>query len=64
MPRERVLTETDGPFQTMQGRPAMPGDVRQTILALADFWRCPEKETRQTVAKNFVVSVKETKTPL
>lgn len=36
MPLDRILTETDGPFTQMQGRPAEPADVRLTVASIAD----------------------------
>jgi len=39
MPRSRVLTESDGPFASHQGRPAMPWDVEEAVRELASIWR-------------------------
>jgi TatD DNase family protein len=39
MPRNRVLTESDGPFASHQGRPAMPWDVEEAVRGLASIWR-------------------------
>jgi TatD DNase family protein len=39
MPRERVLTETDGPFCRIAGRPAIPADVELVERGLAGMWR-------------------------
>lgn len=38
MPRERVLTESDGPFAQLAGRPLMPWDVSATYPVLARLW--------------------------
>jgi TatD DNase family protein len=38
MPKERVLTETDGPFATDGKAPLMPWGVEQMGPALADLW--------------------------
>lgn len=38
MPRDRVLTETDGPFAQIDGVSAMPWDVESAITQLADLW--------------------------
>lgn len=35
LPLERLLTETDGPFTRIQGRPARPADAQAAIEALA-----------------------------
>lgn len=35
LPRQRLLTETDGPFTQIDGRVAEPADVRHTVTALS-----------------------------
>lgn len=35
LPRERILTETDGPFTMTAGRPSLPFDVEDTVKSLA-----------------------------
>jgi TatD DNase family protein len=37
LPLERLLTETDGPFTQIDGRPARPVDVKNTIDTLANL---------------------------
>lgn len=36
LPRHRLLTETDGPFTQIEGRVAVPADVRSTVAALSE----------------------------
>ena len=38
MPRERVLTESDGPFAQLAGHTLMPWDVPATYPVLAQLW--------------------------
>lgn len=38
MPRERVLTESDGPFAQLGGHVLMPWDVPATYPILARLW--------------------------
>src|SRR6266851_1562840 len=38
LPLERLLTETDGPFTQIDGRPTCPADVESTIGALANLF--------------------------
>ncbi|MBK4717645.1 TatD family hydrolase [Azospirillum sp. YIM DDC1] len=38
MPRDRVLTETDGPFATVGGKPLGPGEVGPACEALGACW--------------------------
>lgn len=54
MPRNRVLTESDGPFIKMAGRPAMPADTAEVVAVLADLWGCPGADARQTIETNFM----------
>ena len=37
LPLERILTETDGPFTQIDGRPTCPTDVESTIGVLANL---------------------------
>lgn len=36
LPINRILTETDGPFTQIDGRPSEPADVKATVAAIAD----------------------------
>lgn len=38
MPRDRLLTETDGPFAQMRGKAAVPWDTAQVIPILGHIW--------------------------
>jgi len=38
MPRNRVLTETDGPFAQIMQKPAMPWDVMYAVNSLSSLW--------------------------
>lgn len=38
MPRDRVLTETDGPFAQVDGRAAWPWDAKLALEVLSDVW--------------------------
>ena len=38
MPRDRLLTETDGPFAQMRGKAAVPWDAAQVIPILGHIW--------------------------
>lgn len=38
MPRDRVLTESDGPFAQIDGKSAMPWDAGRATAMLADLW--------------------------
>ena len=51
LPSDRIVTETDGPFGQVEGRPARPSDVPALIAQLAKL-RCVEPHE----LKNVVVS--------
>ena len=53
MPRDRVLTESDGPFALIDDRVAMPWDVANAIDTIARLWRVSNMETAQAVRENF-----------
>lgn len=53
LPKDRILTETDGPFISLDGRPAVPWDVDETIQSLALLWETPVAGTQQLVWANF-----------
>ena len=54
MPRDRVLTETDGPFAQIGGVSAMPWDAGGVITQLADLWgRMTDEETDQLLHSNL-----------
>lgn len=53
MPRERVLTETDGPFTQSSGRPLFPWDVEAAEKLLADIWNESLDETRKIIKGNL-----------
>lgn len=53
MPRERVLTETDGPFLKVGGEIATPAHVVQVTRDLARVWELSFEEARKQVSRNF-----------
>lgn len=52
LPRDRVLTETDGPFATRDGRPLIPRDVADTMGLLAELWGIELSEAEANIAAN------------
>lgn len=54
MPRDRVLTETDGPFVEITGRAATPRDTAEILPHLAALWRCTAEEARESVMATFL----------
>jgi TatD DNase family protein len=53
IPRERMLTETDGPFVEVDGQPARPGSVALVIEHVANVWGIPAASVRAIMATNF-----------
>lgn len=54
LPPERVLTESDGPFVKVGGRPAVPADVAMAERHLASVWRMTHEEARKMIRENFL----------
>lgn len=52
MPRSRVLTETDGPFVQIAGRPACPWDIAKVEEGLARCWQIELGDLRQLLQVN------------
>jgi TatD DNase family protein len=53
VPRERVLTETDGPFTKVGTKPSEPPRVRNVLDWLAANWGCSLIEAERVVSENF-----------
>lgn len=54
MPRDRVLTESDGPFVQTGGQPASPVGVRETATLLGQLWGdASREEVKEQVLQNF-----------
>jgi Mg-dependent DNase len=57
VPRERVLTETDGPFvkvgPSASAATAVPADVQRVLPELAHLWSVDAAEARDIVYRNF-----------
>ena len=63
MPRDRVLTETDGPFAQIGGESAKPWDVGSATAKLAELWDdLTEDETDRLLHANLRCLVAKTKT--
>lgn len=53
MPRDRVLTESDGPFAQVDGRAAWPWDADRAVETLAQIWSEPIEAVRQQLLDNL-----------
>ena len=53
MPRDRVLTESDGPFAQVSGEPLMPWQVDVAVDQLAFLWSVTPNEASQIIDDNL-----------
>jgi TatD DNase family protein len=53
LPKERVVTETDGPYSKLAGRASEPKDMPAVVQGLARFWGEDTEEARQRVIANM-----------
>jgi TatD DNase family protein len=53
MPRERLLTETDGPFTRTNTGPLMPWNVKDAERELAALWGCSARIVNSTLTANL-----------
>ncbi len=52
LPSERILTETDGPFVEIDGRPVRPSDLEITLKDLAKVRGTSSENVRSLIAAN------------
>lgn len=53
MPRDRILTETDGPFTQVDRRVALPWDVERAVEALSKIWAEPIETVQRQLNDNL-----------
>lgn len=53
LPRDRVLTETDGPFTRNNRRPSAPRDVERTVRLLGQLWGIEAPEADNQITTNM-----------
>jgi len=53
MPRQRVLTETDGPFAGAPAKPLKPADSWQAVRQLASIWGISEADCQAQLLDNL-----------
>lgn len=53
MPRDRVLTESDGPFAQFQGRAILPWESSGAIAGLSEAWQIPQVEVEGLLLQNL-----------
>lgn len=53
MPRDLILTESDGPFAQVEGRAALPWDSERAVMGLAALWREPVQSVQEQLFANL-----------
>ncbi len=53
MPKNRILTETDGPFARLLSKPLFPWDAELLIRPFSNIWKCDERESEEILTNNF-----------
>lgn len=53
MPRDRVLTETDGPFAQVEGQSAKPWDAAIAVKGLSEIWGVTRQESERLLRENL-----------
>jgi len=53
MPRERVLTESDGPFAQIDGQMVKPWDVERAIHEMGVIWSLRPDEVEENIDRNL-----------
>lgn len=54
IPKERILTESDGPYVQIKGNPIKSSDVCSVIKYLKDLWEINGEEVEKQVSNNFM----------
>lgn len=54
IPENRLLTETDGPFIEVEGRPILPGEVGETVARIADHLKMEPLRIRALIHENVM----------
>jgi TatD DNase family protein len=53
IPRERLLTESDGPFVSVNGKPDRPKNMPNVVLGLAELLEINRDEMAEIIYENF-----------
>jgi TatD DNase family protein len=53
IPRDRLLTETDGPFGQVDGRSLLPWECEQAVGALSELWAEPHNHVEAQLHENL-----------
>jgi len=53
LPPQRVVTETDGPYSKISGRPSEPADIAFVVTGLARTWGTEPEECQRRISDNM-----------
>jgi TatD DNase family protein len=53
IPKDRLLTESDGPFVSVERAQATPSATEAVCAAVAEIWDCSGEDVKDTVRQNF-----------
>jgi len=53
VPKSRILTETDGPYIRVGGKPACPLGVSKVVESIGQFWGFTKEEAELIIETNF-----------
>lgn len=53
MPKDRIVTESDGPFAQLDGAPVMPWHVDAALASLVNLWSVTLEEASQIIHSNL-----------
>lgn len=53
IPVNRILTESDGPFTKVSGKPIMPWDVESAAIGLSHIWDVTPSNAQEIIYSNF-----------
>lgn len=53
LPKDRVLTETDGPYCRVDSRESTPSDIPRLVGSLADLWELSDAKAAKVIVENM-----------
>jgi TatD DNase family protein len=53
IPRNRVLTESDGPFISINNEPSHPGHIPQIVSRMSKLLKAENEELKNHISENF-----------
>lgn len=53
IPKEKILTETDGPFINKGSEPLLPGEIEEVLIYLSEIWKIEILDVQNIINMNF-----------